>query len=153
MEPLPGDSPVNRFLSFWGAVGVFFLFGVLAVLAVLAGRSCSPGRPFTRAEEERRLQARLEAQAEQAKLVDADSWEVDEAKGRARVPVEVAMEKMLPLLQDRKAEKTDRPVPGTKPYEEMMARQAAEAQPSGTDSGATPAPGGDSSAPQPQPQQ
>ncbi len=127
MEPLPGDTAVERFFSYWKAIAGFLLFGVLTVLVLLAAKGCGANESFVLSERQRRLEARQEVEAAQAALTGPDSWEVDAEQENARVPVEAAMRALLPAIQNRRQSVTDRPVPGTAPFNEMMERQAVEA--------------------------
>ncbi|HUF61306.1 MAG TPA: hypothetical protein VMN36_04470 [Verrucomicrobiales bacterium] len=131
MELHPRDTGVERFFSYWKAIAGFLLFGALTVVVLLAAKGCGAGASFVVSEQERRLDARRETEAAQSALTGPDSWAVDEEKQTARVPVDTAMRALLPAIQNRRQSVTDRPVPGTAPYNEMMEQEAAAAAAAG----------------------
>ena len=121
METHSGDSPINRFCSFWGAICTFASFGVLVLVGLALNASfLTPERPNP--DDERRTELDTASLAEQAALVNA--WKKNE-DGTYEVPASVALGAMADKLP--KASKSSVPGPGTPAAEAAAAALAAPA--------------------------
>lgn len=115
METHSGDSPVNRFFSFWGALVIFLCFGVLALIGIML-ESTLLASPRENPDDVRRTALDTATLTQQAELVNR--WQKNE-DGTYEVPVDVA----LPQLTDKlpRPSKSAVPVPGTPAAEEAAA--------------------------------
>ncbi len=120
METHSGDTPINRFFSFWGAISTFAFFGVLVLLGLALNTSLlSPAKEDP--DDARRTALDTATLEEQALLVN--TWKKND-DGTYEVPVSVALESMIDKLP-QKPTKSTMPVPGTKAAEEAAAAAAA----------------------------
>ena len=128
METHSGDSPINRFCSFWGAICTFASFGVLVLVGLALNASfLTPDQPNP--DDARRTELDTATLSEQAALVNA--WKKND-DGSYEVPASVALASMVDKLP--KASKSSVPVPGTPAAEAAAAALVAptgdaEAQP------------------------
>ena len=123
METHSGDSPMNRFCSFWGAIFSFLFFGVVILLFIGFGNSLSSGETAESIDDERRTELDSKSIADQQAAVN--TWKKND-DGSYEVPASVA----LPLLAGKMAKpgKSAVPVPGTKAAEEAAQAAAAAAE-------------------------
>ncbi len=123
METPTGDTPINRFFSFWGAICTFLVFGVLVLLFVAFEttllRTSAPNP-----DDVRRTELDTASLQEQATL--ANTWKKND-DGTIEVPASVAVKAMSDKLP--KAAVSNVPVPGTKAAEEAAAAGTDEAAP------------------------
>ena len=124
METHSGDSPFNRFFSFWGAVFSFLFFGVIALIFVGFGNSLSSDETTESIDDSRRTELDTKSLADQQAAIS--TWKKN-ADGSYEVPSSVA----LPLMAGKmaKAGKSGVPVPGTKAAEAAAQAAAAAATP------------------------
>lgn len=122
METHSGDTPINRFFSFWGAILTFASFGIL-VLVFVAFESTLLRSDSPDPDDERRTALDTESLAAQAALVN--TWKKND-DGSVEVPASVALSSMADKLS--KAQKSSVPVPGTPAAEAAAAAMAAEAE-------------------------
>ena len=121
METHSGDSPINRFCSFWGAILSFVIFGIVVLVMVGLSNSLSSDETIDSIDDDRRTELDNKSMADQQAAVTA--WGEND-DGSYTVPVSVA----LPLMAGKMAKefKSGVPVPGT-PAAEAAAREAAQA--------------------------
>ena len=119
METHSGDTPINRFFSFWGAILTFASFGIL-VLFFVAFEATLLSNEKPDPDDVRRTELDMASLAEQAEL--ANTWKKND-DGTIEVPASVALPSMANKLS--KAQKSAVPVPGTKAAEAAAAAMAA----------------------------
>ncbi len=109
METHSGDSPINRFFSYWGALFSFVAFGILVLLFVAFERTLADPDQVD-PDDARRTELDTATLAEQAALVN--TWKKN-ADGTYEVPAEVALAAMAKPDRFSKPAKSEVPVPGT----------------------------------------
>ena len=133
METHSGDTPINRFFSFWGAILTFASFGFLVLFFVaFEATLLSNAKPDP--DDVRRIELDSASLAEQAKL--ANTWKKND-DGTIEVPASVALRSMGNKFT--KAQKSAVPVPGTKAAEAAAAAMAPPAEETRTEADADPA--------------
>ncbi|MEZ5300038.1 MAG: hypothetical protein R3F11_05130 [Verrucomicrobiales bacterium] len=134
MDHHPEDTPLNRFLTFWGVLGVSL---VVVILAIVLPRILKKSVPDAPGYAERGATA---AEVRAVRYAEANKYEwVDKAAGTVRVPASVTYEAAVKDLAAKKAVKSSIPIPGTD-----AAAAAAAATPAPE---STPAPQGDAADP------
>lgn len=134
METHSGDTPINRFFSFWGAILTFASFGILVLLLVaFEATLLSNAKP--NADDARRTELDTASLAAQSEL--ANTWKKNDDDGTIEVPASVALSFMTNKLS--KAQKSAVPVPGTKAAEAAAAAMAAAAEAAKPEADAAPA--------------
>ncbi|MFT4637064.1 MAG: hypothetical protein ACI8T1_000372 [Verrucomicrobiales bacterium] len=123
METHSGDTPINRFFSFWGAMVTFFSFGILVLLFV-AFESTLMSSNYADPDHARRTEWDTASLAAQDELVNG--WKKN-ADGTYQVPATKALQSMTNKLS--KPTKSAVPVPGTKAAEKAAAAAAAAVPP------------------------
>jgi hypothetical protein len=133
METHSGDTPINRFFSFWGAILTFASFGILVLFFVAFEATLLPSaKPDP--DDVRRTELDAASLAAQSEL--ANTWKKNE-DGTIEVPASVALTSMIEKLS--KAQKSAVPVPGTKAAEAAAAAMAAPAEADKPEADAAPA--------------
>ena len=133
METHSGDTPINRFFSFWGAILTFASFGILVLFFVaFEATLLSSAKPDP--DDVRRTELDAASLAAQSEL--ANTWKKNE-DGTIEVPASVALTSMIEKLS--KAQKSAVPVPGTKAAEAAAAAMAAPAEADNPETDAAPA--------------
>ena len=133
METHSGDTPLNRFFSFWGAILTFALFGILVLLFVaFEAMLMSNAKPNL--DDARRTELDTASLAAQSELVN--TWKKND-DGTIEVPASVALSSMTNKLS--KAQKSAVPVPGTKAAEAAAAAMAVPAETAKPEADAAPA--------------
>lgn len=126
MTEHPEDTPLNRFLAFWWALGAILAFGALAFFFAGAKTIADDKSGFEDARVVERI-AKLKAVREaQEKLLNGTGEVVDAGQGRIRIPVAVAAKVVLRELQSSSPKASQVPVPGTAAAMELMKKQATE---------------------------
>ena len=121
METHSGDTPANRFFSYWGAVLTFTIFGVLALLFV-GFESSLLSNDAEDPDDVRRTEIDNAVLEAQAKLVS--TWKKND-DGSYEVPANVAISKMASKF--KRSSKSAIPVPGTKAAADAAAAAALPA--------------------------
>ena len=116
METHSGDSPINRFCSFWGAILSFVIFGIVVLVMVGLSNSLSSDETIDSIDDDRRTELDNKSMADQQAAVTA--WGEND-DGSYTVPVSVA----LPLMAGKMAKEFKSGTPAA----EAAARAAAEA--------------------------
>ena len=134
METHSGDTPINRFFSFWGAILTFASFGILVLLLVVFEATLlSNAKPNV--DDVRRTELDIASLAAQSVL--ANTWKKNDDDGTIEVPASVALSFMTNKLS--KAQKSVVPVPGTMAAEVAAAAMAAAAEAAKPEADAAPA--------------
>ena len=133
METHSGDTPINRFFSFWGAILTFASFGFL-VLFFVAFEATLLSNTKPNPDDARRIELDTASLAEQSEL--ANTWKKNE-DGTIEVPASVALRSMANKFT--KAQKSAVPVPGTKAAEAAAAAMAPPADETKSEADADPA--------------
>lgn len=128
METHSGDSSINRFFSFWGAIASFLIFGVVVLLMVGLSDTFSNSESVESLDDQRRMELDTKTLAAQDALVNG--WKKNE-DGTIEVPASVALTLMKGKFD--KPAKSSVPVPGTKAAEEAAKAAAAALTPAPTE--------------------
>ena len=125
METHSGDTPINRFFSFWGAMATFLSFGILVLLFV-AFESTLMSSDRVDPDHARRMEWDTASLAAQDELVNG--WNKND-DGTYEVPATEA----LPLMKNKlsKPSKSAVPAPGTKAAAAAAAAATAPAPAAG----------------------
>ncbi len=99
IRPPTGSTPGSHWSIFLGAAGLLALFVVLS--SWLSHEVPRDRDPIEAARSEERLKALATLRAQDAQKLKTFAW-VDRANGSVQIPIELAMDRVLPELQSAK---------------------------------------------------